>query len=191
MSHITAKTYQVIPTETYKIIRNCAGCGSKSVYQNTQKIRVNANGKQIDVWLIYQCSICKHTYNLPIYSRVSKNALDKAEYEALLRNDRELVYQYGLNKTIFRRNGLKVLEEPSYVLKDTCAVANNNTISIRNPYHLQIRDDKLIADCLKISRSKVKQALETGLLSFNRISDNEVRLDYSCVSQSNISCFVE
>jgi len=176
MSYFTAKTYEIIPTETYKIIRNCAGCGCGSVYKSTNKIRVNANGKQIDVWLIYQCSKCKHTYNLPIYTRVNRSALDKAEYEALLRNDPQVVYQYGLNRNIFYLNSLKVLEEPPYVLRDMGECVKENTIIIRNPYHLRIRYDKLIANCLKLSRSEAKKVLETGLLLINQISENEVWL---------------
>ena len=51
-----------------------------------------------------------------------------------------------------------------------------NTIIIRNPYHLRIRYDKLIANCLKLSRSEAKKVLETGLLLINQISENEVWL---------------
>lgn len=178
MSYFAAKTYEIIPIETYNIVHNCAGCGSKSVYKNTHKIRVNANGKQIDVWLIYQCGKCKHTYNLPIYSRVNRSDLDKAEYEALLRNDPKMVRQYGLDRNVFHLNGLKILEEPPYVLTDMGECTEENTITIRNPFHIRVRYDKLIAHCLKLSRSEAKKALETGLLSANQISDNEVRFDY-------------
>jgi hypothetical protein len=163
-SDFPTKIYEIIPTETYKIIRNCAGCGCKSIYGSTDKIRVNANGKQIDVWLIYRCNKCKHTYNLPIYSRVNRNTLDKAEYEALLQNDAQMVNQYGLDRNIFHQNGLNMLEEPSYLLRDTGECAKENTITIRNPYHLRIRNDKLISDCLMISRNEAKKFLENGLL---------------------------
>lgn len=166
--------YEIIPIETYKILRNCSGCGSKTVYRSTNKVRVNANGKQIDVWLIYQCTKCKHPYNLPILSRIHKNRLNKAEYEAFLRNDQEIVYKYGLNRVLFQRNNVSIFEEPAYVLRGTGKDTEVNTIKFRNPYNLRIRYDKLIAECLKISRSEAKRALENGVISIEQPSDNEV-----------------
>jgi hypothetical protein len=165
-----AAEYEIIPTETYKIVRNCAGCGSKTVYRSTDKVRVNANGKQIDVWLIYQCTKCKHTYNLPIHSRISKNRLNKAEYEAFLRNDRKIVYQYGLDRVLLQKNNVEILEEPAYVLRDSGEDTEEGVIRFRNPYHLRIRHDRLIAECLKISRSEAKRVLENGVLSVEVVS---------------------
>lgn len=178
MSCLESKKYEIIPTETYKIIRNCSGCGNKSVYHNTNKIRVNANGKQIDVWLIYQCSKCKHTYNLPIYSRINRDALDKSEYEALQRSNQEIVTRYGLDRNIFQRNGAKIFDEPSYTLKYIGNDSKENVIQFCNPYQIRIRHDKLIAECLEISRSQAKKKLETGVLKVCKPSDNEVVVAY-------------
>jgi len=179
ISRFEAAEYEIIPTETFKIMRNCSGCGSKAVYFNTNKIRVNANGKQVDVWLIYQCTKCKHTYNLPIYSRINKTRLNKAEYEALLQNDQDIVFQYGLDRVIFQKNNAVILEEPAYVLKDTGKDAQGDVIRFRNPYRLRIRYDRLIADCLKISRSEAKRFLENGVLVVDQTSENEVIFQYT------------
>lgn len=178
MSCFTATKYEIIPIETYKILRNCSGCGSKTVFHNTNRVRVNANGKQLDIWLIYQCNQCKHTYNLPIHSRINRSALDKAKYEALLRNDREIVYQYGLDRILLQQNGVEIFEEPSYVLKDIGEGIGGALIRFCNPYHLRIRYDKLLSECFEISRSKAKKALETGVLSVNQLSDSEVIFHY-------------
>ncbi len=172
MSYFTARVYKIIPTETYRIIHNCAGCGGKSTFQSTNKFRVNANGKQLDVWLIYQCSKCKHTYNISIYSRVNRSTLRKTEYEKLMQNDPKIVSEYGMDRNTFKRNGLIILEEPTFILKDTDECTEENTITIRNPYQISIRYDNLIAECLSISRSEAKKVLETGFLSINKISVN-------------------
>ena len=79
--------FRMVPTDTYTIVRGCAGCGGKSTYRCADRFRVNANGKRLDVWLIYRCERCKHTYNLPVYSRVLRDALSAEEYRALLAND--------------------------------------------------------------------------------------------------------
>jgi hypothetical protein len=178
MSCFESKKYEIIPIETYKIIRNCSGCGSKSVYYSTNKIRVNANGKQIDVWMIYQCEKCKHTYNLPVYSRVNRNDIGKLEYEALLKNNQEIVKKYCLDRNIFQRSAATIFEEPTYILKDTGTSIKENTIQFFNPHKIKVRHDKLIAECLKISRSQAQKLLETGVLKVNRLSNNEVIFSY-------------
>ncbi len=178
MSCFESKKYEIMPTETYKIIRNCSGCGNKSVYCSTNKIRVNANGKKIDVWLIYQCGKCKHTYNLPVYSRINRNEIDKAEYEALLKNSQEIVNQYCLNRDIFKKSAATIFEEPAYILMDTGTSIKENTIQFFNPHKIKVRHDKLIAEWLKISRSQAQKLLETGALKVSKLSDNEVIFSY-------------
>lgn len=163
MNRYKVAEYEIIPTETYKILRNCSGCGGKTVFCSTDKVRVNSNGKQIDIWLIYQCTKCKHSYNLPIRSRINKKHLSKAEYEALLRNDRKMVFQYGLDRVLFQKNNVEIFEEPAYVLRNTGKDTESDVIRFHNPYHLRIRYDKLIAECFKISRSEAKRV-------FNRFS---------------------
>jgi hypothetical protein len=178
MSCFESKKYEIIPTETYKIIRNCSGCGNKSVYYSTNKIRINANGKQIDVWLIYQCGKCKHTYNLSVYSRINRNELDKSEYEALLKSNQEIVKRYGLDRNILQKNAAMIFDEPSYILKDTGTSIKENTIQFSNLHKIKVRHDKLIAECLKISRSQAKRLIESGMLKISSLSDNEVIFTY-------------
>lgn len=173
MDNFTPKTYEIIPTETYNISRNCGGCGCKSIYSSTGKIRINANGKRLDVWLIYHCNKCKHTYNLPIYSRVDSSSIGKEEYNELLRNDETAIFRYGLDRNIFIRNGLTIME-PKYTLAAIKDNRNDKTINIRNPYHLSIRYDALLAYCMETTRTKVKKALETGQILMEQISDKDI-----------------
>jgi hypothetical protein len=70
MCYVRKYRYKIEPVGSYKVIRNCPGCGRKSLYYNTNQFRVNANGNKVDIWLVYQCETCKHTYHLGIYERV-------------------------------------------------------------------------------------------------------------------------
>ena len=87
MSYLTKIEYEIIPTESFSVIRNCSGCGIKMHYINTKRFRVNANGNKLDVWLIYQCEKCKHTLNLTIYERRTATSIPKEEYQRLLGNN--------------------------------------------------------------------------------------------------------
>lgn len=109
MSYLNKRTYKIVPTETFKIIRNCPGCGCKMPYNSTGNFRVNANGNQLDVWLIYQCLKCRHTYNLTIYERVKPADLKREEYQSFLNNDQETAFQYGLNREVFSKNKAEII----------------------------------------------------------------------------------
>lgn len=94
MSYLEKMEYEIIPKDSLSVIHNCSGCGKKSVFQNTKKFRVNANGNRLDVWLIYQCERCKHTYNLAIYERAKVSSISEKEYKSFLGNDEQLAETY-------------------------------------------------------------------------------------------------
>ncbi len=104
MDYCKTIEYRIIPMEACKIIRNCSGCGRKGKFVSTGNFRVNANGNQIDVWLIYQCEKCKHTYNLTVYERTRPSKIAKELYLKFLANDTETALQYGVNKDLFGKN---------------------------------------------------------------------------------------
>ena len=87
MSYLKKIEYEIVPEKSFSVIRNCAGCGRKTLFQNTKKFRVNANGNKLDVWLIYQCEKCKHTFNLAIYERQKVSSIPETEYRQFLDND--------------------------------------------------------------------------------------------------------
>ena len=101
MSYIKKIEYEVVPQESFSVIRNCPGCGVKTNYRNTKRFRVNANGNRLDVWLIYQCEKCKHALNLTVYERQKAAIIPKDEYQHFLSNDEETAEKYGMNFDFF------------------------------------------------------------------------------------------
>lgn len=180
MTSFQSKEYEIIPTDTYKVVRNCPGCGVKTAYQSTHKLRVNANGKQLDAWLIYQCPKCKHPFNLTIHSRINRNRLSQAEYGALLGNDRDLVYQYGLDRALFQKNNAEILNETAYVIGETGNADVGGVIRLLNPYRLKLRKDKLVAQCLKIPRAEAIRKLRSGMLSIDQSAGHEIIIQRRC-----------
>ena len=108
MSYLSNSEYSTTPDMSFNIIRKCSACGRKSIYINSNKFRVNANGNRIDVWLIYQCRKCKHTYNLTIYERLKKDALSLELYTGFMDNDEELAKVYGTDKSLFVKNKAEI-----------------------------------------------------------------------------------
>ncbi|MCL2718528.1 MAG: DUF1062 domain-containing protein [Lachnospiraceae bacterium] len=158
--------YRIIPKGAYRIKRNCAGCGEKRDYESTGCFRINANSNRLDVWLIYQCAKCKHTYNLTIYERMRSETLKETEYQSFLENDAETALKYGLDKNLFVRNKAEITsDEVNYQLQklgdeaiDKLREAKVQLI-IHNPYRLKLRTEKVVAEIFAISRSKARKIL--------------------------------
>lgn len=71
---------------------------------NSGKFRVNANGNRVDVWLIYRCKNCKHSWNLAIYERMRPSKIKKDDYELFMENDYERASKYGNDIDFLKRN---------------------------------------------------------------------------------------
>ena len=104
MNYLMKLEYEIVPDESFSVVRNCSSCGRKTNFINIKKFRVNANGNKVDVWLIYQCENCKHSYNLSIYERKSPSLIPKSQYERFLSNDELLAEEYGKELQLFRHN---------------------------------------------------------------------------------------
>ena len=91
-----------------KIYHRCGGCGKKQEFINSGKFRVNANGNRVDVWLIYRCKKCKHSWNLSIYERRRPAKIKQEEYELFLENDYELAEKYGNDIDFLKRNKAEI-----------------------------------------------------------------------------------
>src|SRR5690348_3871439 len=57
--------FTLIPKSTPHIIRKCARCNANR-FASSDKFRVNAHKKIIDVWLIFKCVSCDYTLNVSI-----------------------------------------------------------------------------------------------------------------------------
>lgn len=173
--HIVA--YRIIPGETFKIIRGCPGCGCKQTFSCKDRFRVNANGNRLDVWLIYGCGKCGHTYNLPVYERISPSKISEREYSRFLSNDQQEVFAIGTNKAVFIKNKIEIAwnlcayeivpaidNQPN--LQNVHYLENEDIqIKLYNPFDVPVRTDKIVANLLQITRNAAKRLLWNGHVS--------------------------
>ena len=157
-----------------RVYHRCGGCGKKQEFLNSGKFRVNANGNQLDVWLIYQCEKCKHTYNLSVYERIRPGKIPKDLYLKFLANDEETALTYGTDKELFVRNraeadwegivyellpvqaGTKETQNYHWIRED----GKTESLRIHNPYGIPVRADKVLAEILGMSRSRIKKLMQ-------------------------------
>lgn len=170
MSYLRKKQWVFILDSIPEVTRYCPKCGRKSNFINSEKFRINANRNHIDVWLIYQCTKCKSTWNMSIYERINPKDINKELYDKFLANDKILAKKYGLDVTIHNKNMSElVLDNMSYHIleKETneyCQIENEQSIELITEFSFDIRMDKLLSEKLGISRNQIKKMFDEGLI---------------------------
>ena len=92
--------YEIVIRQYPAVERHCAKCGEKTLFLPSDQIRVNAQKKLLDVWLIHRCRDCGRTWNMEVFERVSPKQLDRNLYNRLLGNDAALL---GAAKAVFEK----------------------------------------------------------------------------------------
>ena len=93
---------------SFRIYHRCGGCGKKQEFENSKRFRVNANGNLVDVWLIYRCKKCKHSWNLTVYERTKPGKISTDLFEAFEANDMETAFEYSRNIDFLKKNNAEL-----------------------------------------------------------------------------------
>ncbi len=167
-------------------MRNCPKCGSVQKFVCSGNFRVNANGRNIDVWLIYKCQICDCTWNMTVLSRVKPEQIEQALYTAFAENDPETAFRYAFDKVLLSKNHAVIdCSEPGYTLEKQTIDDGKNTVELTCEYDLGLRLDKVISEGLSISRTRAKSLLQQnnlspktkvyGIITLKELSVNEMQ----------------
>ncbi len=141
-------------------------------YKSSDRIRVNANGKLVDAWLIYKCTSCDNTWNRPILERRPVKSIDPLLLASLTANDATLAGHLA-----FDVEGLKRWAPHLDHAADTVVAKDVLSGSLLQPGELQIlcsvphpvalRLDRLLAEELQISRSRIQALGKSGALEIH------------------------
>ena len=163
-------TWTITSSASPMPILPCARCQNQRAFASSGRFRLNANGKRLDAWLIYRCTVCDQTWNRTIFERRARNTVDPALLDALQRNDPELALKTALEMTGIKRwkpggdHGLSVAKAVASTSKADAVLLE---ITMRMPSPVPgIRCDKLLALGLGVSRSAVDKLARTGWLVF-------------------------
>jgi len=148
---------------------NCKRCRDSRPFRSSGKIRVNANGKRLDAWLIYKCTSCDSTWKRPILERRHVRTIDPHVLMSLHANDPEVAHRLALDAESLRRKAgsaeasddvmvrKEVLSEsltPAWRLEILCAVSEAT----------ELRVDRLLSVGLHLSRRRIRDLQGTGNL---------------------------
>ncbi|RTM08612.1 MAG: DUF1062 domain-containing protein [Hyphomicrobiales bacterium] len=162
--------WTISPAIAPRPLINCNRCGGVRPYQCGEKFRVNANGKRIDVWLIYRCSVCDNSWNFTILERRNRRDIEPALLAALESNDPALVRLHAFDSAALRDRTGRIEEFPDVAIrKELRDSATENAIALELRLRLDgttpLRLDRLLAGELGLSRSRLQALDDRGRLA--------------------------
>jgi hypothetical protein len=168
MSNILNVKWTIIPTNAPQPWIACSGCGGPRPFKCSDKLRLNANGRRLDAWLIYKCTGCDKTWNRTLFERRNVRDIDPVTLEALQGNDPEWIRSHA-----FDVGALGHLVKRIDVFADCCvhksvasAIEGWSLLQIEFtvPFAANPRLDRILAIELGLSRSRLQALHETGAL---------------------------
>ena len=142
--------YLSLPT----VSKHCKKCGVKTQFTCSEKFRVNAQRRALDVWLIYNCPDCNTTWNARVYSHISPQSINPIQLEGFHKNEQSLVETYAMDRDFLYRNGVDEVEIPPYSIIGDDFLSNENVeLTIKNSYPLPVKVSTLIKEKLHLSHT--------------------------------------
>ena len=165
--------WEVKPGNTPHLKRKCNHCNSDRFYCS-EKFRMNAQKKNIDVWLIYRCIKCDNTYNMTIFSRSKPELINKDLFNKFSENNTEIAWKYAFSRETSRKNNVELdFGSVEYdILCDNISVedilnfeSEIVTFKIKYPFDFSLKLSSVIRKCLKLSANKLSKLIEAEVIT--------------------------
>lgn len=166
MHDILHVEWTIIPTHPPRPILACSGCSGQKPFRSSGRIRLNANGRRLDAWLIYKCTDCDGTWNRPVFERQNVRSLDPALLEAMQMSTPEVVARLAFDTDALKAWASRIEEEPEAEVRRRviCDAAEWQKVMVTLclSFPSSLRLDRLLSAELGLSRSRLQKLVETG-----------------------------
>lgn len=137
--------------------RYCTSCAGARAFVCSERFRVNANKKSLDVWLKYRCASCGETWKLPLFARRPVSELGASELDDFARHDRSAVWRYAFDIARLRPHVIRV-DAAVRVRVERVPLESEHVpcIHFDVPFPCHLRLDRLLAGEFGISRSALQ-----------------------------------
>ncbi|MCX5215155.1 DUF1062 domain-containing protein [Kitasatospora sp. NBC_00240] len=164
------------------VVRPCPDC-SGTRHRPSGKIRVNANGKLLDVWLLLSCATCDRTSKVPVHERVHVSSLAPARREAYEANDPSVVRELTMSASLAAKNGYHLdwtdtweleTRTPLYALDDPTPLKVLVGFELPGP----VRVERLLVLGFGLSRSRIRRMVADGRIQLPLALNARTRQDF-------------
>lgn len=148
--------WRIVPLRTPRVLRRCARCDVVRPFQSSDRFRINANGRKLDVWLVYRCGHSGISWNRTVLERRTPEEIGELlpRYES---NDADLAWRHA-----FDTGGLDVESEVPVRVERTGIVSGRIVLEV--PWPVPLRLDRLLAAQLGISRGGLADRVDRRAL---------------------------
>ncbi len=151
-------------------LRHCGGCGVKRPFASSGRVRLNANGRRLDAWLIYRCDACDRTWNRPLLDRVPLKSIAPDDLAAMEQSDAEWVASHEHDLTDLKRFCVHIETADGVRVEKPTALSGVSTFDVvrlrlRCDGPVSMRLDRFLAQEFCWSRSKVQLLWRIGVIS--------------------------
>lgn len=167
MSDTLRVLWTLVPQKAPQPWLPCSRCDDARPFESSQSFRVNANGKRLDVWLIYNCTACGNTWNRPLLKRRPVRSIDPELLAGLRTNDPILATRLAFDVGDLRPRLGRVEEFPDVLVRKDVLFEGS-----REPQRLEItfvlaapvglRLDRMLAAELGLTRNRLHRLQEEG-----------------------------
>lgn len=168
MSDCLRVRWTIVPRDCPRPVLACPTCGGDRPYHPSGKLRLNANGKRLDAWLIYKCDDCDRTWNRPIFERRLAADIPAADLAALRSADPAFVRRLAFDLAALHRKTSAIVQPDGLDVEKAIVGGNPDTarveIALVVPHSAGMRLDRLLSAELGCSRSRIVALAEEGRL---------------------------
>ncbi|MFJ5927054.1 DUF1062 domain-containing protein [Kitasatospora sp. NPDC092948] len=150
------------------VVRPCPDCPGTR-HRPTGRIRVNASGKLLDVWLLLSCAGCDRTSKVPVHERAHVSTLEPSRLVSYETNDPSVVRELTMNAALAAKHGYRLdwtgtwsldARTPLFALGSRAPLRIQVTFDLPAP----VRVERLLMLGLGLSRPRVRRLTTDGLL---------------------------
>ncbi|MEV7181651.1 DUF1062 domain-containing protein [Kitasatospora sp. NPDC093679] len=164
------------------VVRPCPDCPGTR-HRPTGRIRVNASGKLLDVWLLLGCAACDRTSKVPVHERVHVSSLEPARLVAYENNDPAVVRELTTSASLAAKNAYRLdwtgtwaleIRTPLHALDDPTPL----TVQVGFELPVPVRVERLLMLGLGVSRGAVRRLVADGRVRLPLALDAKAHRDF-------------
>lgn len=159
-------TWTVSPVGYQRITKRCPACNVKRDFIPSGAFRMNSQKKLLDIWSIYKCLHCDHTWNISLFSRLPVSRIDRELYMRIVSNDAGAIQLFAHDRQILKRNKAELSGSPDFAVREqwrmTLARHQQLKVSIRLTIAFQVSLLSVIKKQLRLSTGEIAQLIAEG-----------------------------
>lgn len=159
--------WTLIPAHAPRPWRHCPTCGISRAFSSSGKVRLNANGRKLDAWLIYRCTACDRTWLRPLVERAAVQHIPPADLEAMQHSAPAWVRRHEFDLAALGRDAERITFSDAWSVAKPARQGLPMTpgavdLALRVPAPTGLRLERFLSRELPISRSRLRSAEARG-----------------------------